>query len=220
MRHKFLRWLAPALFVLVGFIGLVPSAHAAWTYEPLKWRHFGRGDLGFSEGSVTPRGSDTTYVSAAAARVDTTTEWNMMETEPQTPTSIGGTAADSSQIGAVIVTGDSAVASTFTWAATTITIQVNYGSQNTGWTTVGAAISPLGTTTQKAIIAPMIPCPVGTAHLGSTTFNAAYNYYAPRCRALVTWGTAAAVPSARVYVRKWIGSSVVAQPRSTQLVAP
>ncbi|HXJ68250.1 MAG TPA: hypothetical protein VNM39_05045, partial [Verrucomicrobiae bacterium] len=141
------RWLLPALALL--FVGLALPAHAAWNYEPLKWRHFGRGDLGFSEGSVVPRGSDTTYVSAAAARVDTTTEWNMLDAEPQTPTSIGGTAADSSQIGAVIVCGDSTVASTFTWAATTVTIQVNYGQQNTGWTTVGAAISPLGTTTQK-----------------------------------------------------------------------
>lgn len=139
----------------------------------------------------------------------------MMDSEPQSPTSIGGTAADSSQIGAVIVCGDSTVASTFTWAATTVTIQVNYGQSNTGWTTVGAAISPLGTTTQKAIIAPMIALPVGTAHIGSTTFNAAYNFFAPRVRALVTWGTAAAVPMARVYVRKWVAAGAVTIPIAT-----
>ncbi len=211
------RWLLPALLMLVA----VP-AFAAWNYEAVKWRHFGRGDLGFSEGSVTPRGSDTLYVSAAAARVDTTTAWNMLDAEPS-PTgtiSIGGATADSTQVGAVIVVGDSAVASTFAWGATTMQLQVNYGANSTGWTSVGSTISPLATTTQKSIVFPIWNLPVATAHLGSTTFNATYNVFAPNVRALITWGTAAAVPQARVYVRKWIGTGVIQTPREAQQVNP
>jgi hypothetical protein len=204
------RWLIPALAALSITLGALP-AKAAWTYEPVKWRRQNNatGYNGGVYGIPTTVPFDTTYASAAAARVDTTAEWNMLDAEPPAAVSGSATTADSTQVAAVVVAGDSTVASTFAWAATTVTVQVNYGQSNTGWTTVGAAISPLGTTTQKAILAPLFTTPVGTAHIGSTTFNAAFNIFAPRCRALVTWGTAAAVPMARVYVRKWVAAGSV-----------
>jgi hypothetical protein len=213
------RWLTPALLVVAAFVGFAPSAKATWSYEQLRWRHFGRGDIGFSENGpvtptsnpVSPRGSDTLYVSGAAARVDTSTAFNMLDSEPS-PTgavSIGGSTADSSQVGAVILAADSTVLSTLAWAATICQFQVNYGQNSTGWTSVGSTISPLGTTTQKALVFPMWQLPVTTAHLGSTTFNSTYNIFAPQVRVLITWGTAAAVPSARLYVRKWVGTGSI-----------
>ena len=226
MQHRTLRWLAPALLALAFVVGLVGSASAAWNYESVKWRRQNNA-TGYNGGvyGIPPNGVgllDTTYVSAAAARVDTTNAWNMLEAEPS-PTgtiSIGGATADSSQVGAVIVSGDSSVASTFAWGATTMQLQVNYGSNSTGWTSVGGTISPLATTTQKAIVFPIWNLPVATAHLGSTTFNASYNVFAPAVRAIITWGTAAAVPSARVYVRKWLGTGVINAPREQQQVNP
>src|SRR5690349_3642218 len=130
------RWLLPALGLM--FLVSALPAHAAWTYEPVKWRRQNNA-TGYNGGvyGIPPTiPFDTTFVSAAASRVDTTAEWNMLDTEPQSPTTIGGTAADSSQVAAVVVCGDSTVASTFAWAATTVTIQVNYGVNGAGWTTV------------------------------------------------------------------------------------
>lgn len=213
------RWTLPALALLFTFQAL--PVHAAWSLEPVKWRRQNNatGYNGGVYGIPLTVPFDTATVTAAASRVDTTAEWNMLDTEPSSlGATIGGSTADSTQLGAFIVCGDSTVASSFTWGATTCQFQVNYGTQSTGWTSVGSTISPLATTTQKAIIFPIWQLPVATAHLGSTAFNATYNIFAPRCRAIITWGASAAVPTARAYVRKWIGTGYIQHPKSDQTI--
>lgn len=217
MRQNLTRWMLSALAVVT--IALAVPAHAAWNYESVKWHFQGRQAIGLL--GVAGIG-DTTFLSAAPSRSDTSAAWNMLEAEPS-PTgtiSIGGATADSSQAGAFIISADSSVASTLAWLATTVQFQVNYGTSSTGWTSVGSTISPLGTTTQKALIFPMWNLPVATAHLGSTTFNATYNIFAPSVRAIVAWPASAAVPQARCYVRKWLGTGVVQAPKSLQQVNP
>ena len=212
------------VLAFVGVLALTAPALAAWNYESVMWQRSNNatGTKGGVYG-IPPRVPfDTLYVTGAAARIDTTAAWNMLDSEPS-PTgtiSIGGATADSSQVGAFIIAADSSVASTLAWAATTVQFQVNYGLNASGWTSVGSTISPLGTTTQKALIFPMWNLPVATAHLGSTSFNATYNIFAPQVRAIVTWGAAAAAPQSRAFVRKWLGTGVVQVPNSARQVAP
>ena len=220
MRQNLTRWMLSALALVT--LALAVPAHAAWNYESVKWHFQGRQAIGLAGQPGFGGVGDTTWLSAAPSRSDTSGSWNMLDAEPS-PTgtiSIGGATADSTQVGAFIIAADSTVASTLAWLATTVQFQVNYGSNSTGWTNVGSTISPLGTTTQKALIFPMWQLPVTTAHLGSTAFNATYNIFAPNVRAIVAWPASAAVPMARCYVRKWIGTGVIQTPRAAQQVNP
>ena len=227
MQHTLKRWLMPALMALAFAVTLAPApVKAAWTYDPVLWRRQNNA-VGYNGGTygIPANGvgfKDTLFVSAAAARLDTTNSWSMLDAEvsPIGAVSLGATTVDSSVVATVIVAGDSTVASAFVWAATTIQLQVNYGSNASGWTSYGPSISPLPTTTQKAAYFPVFQFPVATAHLGSTTNYHTYGQYAPAMRAIVTWGTAAAVPSARVYVRKWIGNSTINKPKADQAINP
>src|SRR5437879_4124661 len=102
MQHRTLRWLAPALVGLALLVGSVVPASAAWNYEPVKWHHYSSARPGPFSFAGSFFVDDTTWVSAGAAKADTTAAWNMLETEPS-PTgtiSIGGATADSSQVGA------------------------------------------------------------------------------------------------------------------------
>ena len=225
MNRNLTRWLMPALFALSTVLAAMP-AHAAWSYDPVKW-HRQNNATAYNGGvyGIPPclcGQFDTTFVSAAASRVDTTGSWSMLDAEPSPlgSVSLGATTVDSTQTGAVVIAGDSTVASTFAWGATAIQLQVNYGSNAAGWTSYGPSISPLPTTTQKAAYFPILQYPVATAHLGSTTNYHTYGMFAPAMRAIVTWGAAAAVPSARVFVRKWIGTGVVQLPKSDRSVSP
>jgi hypothetical protein len=215
-----IRWPLAAASLGLMLLTFAGMASAAWNYESVKWHHYSTNPgAGSGVGSFV---ADTTWIPALAARTDTTGAWNMLEAEPSPmgTISIGGATADSTQVGALIISADSTVASTLAWGATTVQFQVNYGSSISGWTSVGGTISPLPTTTQKAAIFPMWQLPVATAHLGSTNFNATYNIFAPAVRGIVTWGSGAAVPSARVYVRKWLGTGVIQTPREAQQVNP
>lgn len=197
------RWLVPALLSIAALLCFSTPADAAWKLENVKWRMNGRQAIGF--GAPDGRGTDTTYVSAAPARADTTTEWSMIDAEPYAFGNGIPTTADSVFAGHVIVAGDSAVASTVDFTGTTVTLQVNYGDRAGGWQNFASAISPLPTAGTKSVFIPLLARNVSiTADIGPDYLSPG-QIFAPRLRAIVTWGTSAAVPSARVRVRKWIG---------------
>lgn len=211
------RWLSPALLVasLAAWAG---SAHAGWTLDDkVRWRHFGRGDIGFSEAGfatslsnpVTPRGSDTMYVCAAPARVDTTTEFSLLDCDAQPTTSQGATAVDSLVGAWFIIVADSNVASTVNFKNTTVTFQVNYGGNAGNWQTVFSAVSTLATDGTKNLIVPIWRRLAAV----STDLGIDYTYpdaiMAPRVRALVTWGTSSAAPQCRIRIKKWATGPVI-----------
>jgi len=208
--RTFVRWATSALLTLGLILVAVAPASAAWKYEPIKWRHGNAGALGFSVPQPNLY-SDTTFISAAPARADTTTAWSMLDSEPFPGVENGATAttADTIAAGYVVIAGDSTVASTVDFTNTTVTIQVNYGVNSTGWQTIQSATSPLATAGTKALLVPMYQ------RLGAITTDLGIDFkhpgdiFAPQVRAIVTWGTAAAVPSARVYVKKWVGRNVI-----------
>lgn len=201
---RFTGALMGALLILTAFAGV---SEASWDYQigengGPKWRHFGRGDIGFSEnGSL--RYSDTLYVSAAPARVDTTTEWSMLDVDAIGYIEQGSAAADSIASAYFVIQGDSTVASTVSFKNTTVTLQVNYGRNNAGWVTVRSALSTLATDGTKTLIVPIWDRLAAiTTDLGIDLAHP-FDSHAPRMRALVTWGTSAAVPSAIVGIKKF-----------------
>lgn len=220
MRQNLTRWMLSALALVT--LALAVPAHAAWNYEQVKWHFQGRQVIGLAGPAGFGGVGDTTWLSAAPSRSDTTAAWSMLDAEPSPigAVSLGASTVDSSQVGAVIIAADSSVASTLAWLATTVQLQVNYGVNASGWTNYGPTISPLPTTTQKAAYFPILQFPVGTAHLGSTTNYHTYGIFAPSVRAIVAWPASVAVPMARVYVRKWIGTGIIQSPRSLQQTNP
>lgn len=201
---RFTGALLGALLLTVAFAS---SSQAAWKMElgangGPKWHHTGRGDLGFAEYGTT-RSSDTLYVSAAPARADTTTEWTMLDVDPIGYVEQGSAAADSVASAYFVIQGDSTVASSINFKNTTVTLQVNYGQNNAGWGTVRSALSPLATDGAKTLIVPIWDRLAAiTTDLGIDLAHP-FDSHAPRMRAIVTWGTAAAVPSAICGVKKF-----------------
>ena len=153
VRPGFFSALALTALALVSFTA---TANAGWSYESVKWRHLGRGALGFSENG-TARICDTLYVSAAPARVDTTAAWSMLDCDNLFATEQGQTAttADSLAPAYVVIQADSSVASSVNFKNTTVTIQVNYGTSSAGWQTLHSALSPLATDGTKTLIVPV-----------------------------------------------------------------
>lgn len=206
MRNRNLaRLCTVALLILAALTSLPSRSDAGWSYEGVRWRMLGRGAIGFGQGSSPPGGTDTTYVSGAPARSDTTTSWNMLDCEHLPLETQGANAADSVASAYVVVVGDSSVASSINFKNTTVTLQVNYAQSSTGWQTIYSALSPLATDGTKALIVPIF------SRLAAITTDLGIDYthpgdsFAPAMRAIVTWGTAAAVPSARVYIKKYSG---------------
>jgi len=219
------RWLSPALFVL-SLLAFAAPAFAGWKLDDkVKWRHFGRGDIGFSENGfatatstpISPRGSDTLWVSAAPARVDTTSEWSMLDCDTEPLTTQGANTADSLAAAYFIIAADSNVASTVNFKNTTVTFQVNYGFNAGNWQTIfGAAISTLPTDGTKTLIVPIFRRLAAiTTDLGIDLGHPG-DAFAPRMRALVTWGTAAAAPQCRIRIKKWAGGYDVKQEQMEQ----
>ena len=209
MRNRNLARLCTVALLTLAAIGAVSwPAQAAWKIEDVKWRFYGRGNIGFGENG-TLRYTDTTFVSAAPARVDTTTAWTMLDCDNMPLTTQGANAADSLAAGYLIIVADSTVASSVNFKNTTVTIQVNYGFNSAAWQNFAAAYSPLATDGTKALIVPLFE------RLAAITTDVGIDYlhphdiFAPQMRALVTWGTAAAAPMSRIRIKKFITSQTV-----------
>lgn len=195
------RFIALALTAL-ALASFTATANAGWTVEDVKWRHFGRGNLGFSE-QGTSRMSDTMYVSAAPARADTTASWSMLDVDAIGYIEQGSAAADSIASAYFVIQADSSVASSVNFKNTTVTLQVNYGQSSAGWMTVRSALSPLATDAAKILVVPIWDRLAAiTTDLGIDLAHP-FDSHAPAMRAIVTWGTSAAVPSARVVIKKF-----------------
>jgi hypothetical protein len=227
MRYKFLRWLAPALCALVGFVGFAPSAHAAWTMEALKWKRWTPVAVPYSYGGHVFT-QDTTWVSGTTTSglTDTTSSWSMLDADVMPASDYGtvATTGDSTIAGYFIVTADSNVASTVIFKATTVQFQVNYGTNNGGWQTFSAAAYPIAPDDGvKVICVPLLSRFLSiTNDLGPTTgaaLSQPNTIFAPNVRAIVSWGASnTAVPMARCYVKKYIKNINVQ--RSSQPYSP
>ena len=78
--------------VASSLLMLSATAHAAWKVEDLRWRMLGRQAIGFSASNPVINGTDTSFVAAAPARLDTTTSWSMLDCDNVSLTgSMGGT---------------------------------------------------------------------------------------------------------------------------------
>jgi hypothetical protein len=206
MRYKFLRWLAPALCALVGFVGFAPSAHAAWTMEALKWKRWTPVAVPYSYGGHVFT-ADTNWVSGTTTGglVDTTSAWSMLDCDIVNIGDAGEVALDSTLAATFIIAADSNVASTVIYKATTVKFQVNYGTNNGGWNDLTTAYGGLPTDAIKHLLIPIFAAArVVTADLG-VDYNFPGGCFAPNMRAIVSWGASnTAVPMARCYVRKYI----------------
>lgn len=194
---------ALAMVFVAVLAGSAFASNAVWrtgAVGTVKWRHAGAGALGFSQPAAGF--SDTTYVSAAPARADTTTEWSMEDVMPVGVDEFGSAAADSLTPAYFIIQADSSVASSVNFKNTTVTFQVNYGLSTTGWQTVYSALSPLATDGVKTLIVPIFQRLAAITTDVGIDFKHPGDIFAPRVRAIVTWGTSAAVPSATVRIKK------------------
>lgn len=183
-------------------------ALAEWRLEPIKWTHPGLTSSGTSATANFKRGfvRDTTWLPAFASVADTSAEFSLMDCDPPPPAQFGtiNTTIDSLPLAYVVVVADSSVASSAVWDAT-VALQLNYG-KGANWT-AGKIGSPLPTAGQGALFAPIWSrLPVVTADLPIDMSSPTLNQ-APRCRVIVTGGTNVAVPSMRLYVRKWVQST-------------
>lgn len=204
---RFTGALMGALLTLTALVTFSSPSEAAWKWEygangGPKWHHTGRGDLGFSENGTT-RSSDTLYVSAAPARADTTTEWTMLDVDAIGYIEQGSATADSVASAYFVIQSDSTTASTVNFKNTTVTLQVNYGQNIGGWSTVRSALSPLATDGAKILIVPIWDRLAAiTTDLGIDLAHP-FDSHAPRMRAIVTWGTSAAAPSSAIGIKKF-----------------
>jgi hypothetical protein len=211
------RWLMPALLVIVALSAFSPPADAAWTITKrgdINWRHRGAGAIGF--GQPASGFSDTSSVSAAPARLDTTTEWSMLNCDNMTVGAQGTVTEDSLAPAYFILQADSSVASSVAYTTTAIQFQVNYGSSDVGWVSTNGTAYPHNFTNLAKIVHQPIWSRVSglldkdaMAEAGGATTGATPGIFAPRMRAIVTWGTAAAVPTCRIFVKKWVTEQAI-----------
>lgn len=207
--NRFTRALLGALLLVTAFASV---ALAEWKLEPVKWSHPGitsTTDFG-AVALATHRGwvKDTTWVPIAAARIDTTAEFSLMNCETPTAQDFGstGSTVDSLAGAWVFFVPDSNVASTIVWGAATVSIQANYG-QGANWQTVYTYTAD-PTSGQKQLAIPIFVRAGITTDLGPK-LDFPMGAFAPRCRAIFTGGTSAAGPSTRVYVKKFVGKGSV-----------
>lgn len=202
MRYKFTRWLALALVVLASVLGFVGQAHAAWRMEDLPFRMLGRQAIGFSARNTMIGGVDTLFVAAAPARADTSMEFSLLDCENLSTAQYGVTTTDSVACAYIVIQADSNVASTITFKATTVTLQVNYGDSPAGWTPATGAFSALPADNAKSFSVPIFE----NATFGQAVLVGSRSLvFAPRARVIVTWGASAVAPQSRLFIKKNAG---------------
>lgn len=196
---------ALALLCVLGVAASAGDALAYWKLQPVKWTH--PGTTPHSDFTVVAglRGwaRDTLTIPMAAAKVDTSAEFSLLDCDMPTPIDYGRTATtgDSTAFAFVCLVADSGVASSVNWKNTTVALQVNYGD-GAGWQT-GLSWATLPTDGQKVNILPIWSSLSALTNDLPVDLTSPLGLVAPRARIIVTGGTAVAAPQTRIYVKKF-----------------
>ena len=193
-----------AAALTVVFVG---DASARWTtaYDiPWKRQHWSNTGPYLNTSAL---GQDSLYTSIAASKVDSSDVFNLLDADQQ-PITINGispTTSDSVACAYVAITSDSCLAAIF--KATTCAIQANWsagtqGANSTlgqyGWRTIATYTCSETDSTRTWVIPINSTCVKGVGSMMGKDGVQRNWMYAPSLRLIVTGGSSAVVPAARI----------------------
>lgn len=191
------RFVHCALLAAIALVVTAPLAHARWS-EPQDiswWRARSNTVQGF------PNRADTLYTPIAASKADTSAAFNLLDSDLPGIWALGKSAADSTQVGWLVILGDSTVTNTVNFKATTCAIQVNWGASSIGWTTA-VTYTSAQTDGTKFWAIPLFASLGALTDYGIDAAQVGY-LFAPSLRVIVTGGSSATVPMARIRLIKY-----------------